>query len=372
MQRATAAEVLEQTGWIRTVGGAAPYLGLHARAGLSRQAIDRDVAEVKICELPSTRGCTYLLPAAHFATGLKLGQGRSDEAAVRTAKKFLGVTDDELSRLEAAVVTALENGPQGPRALSAALGGVVRNLGAEGKKRGQTTTLPLALGRLQSHGQIRRVPLDGRLDGQRYAYTRWQPSPLAEDPGDVAASMVKWFFRWIGPATLAQFAEFSGLGVRESRAAVEAVGLEQGGDQLALPGDFARVEAYRPPVKPVYNLLSNLDGLCLFRRDIGSLFSDAHRDRPLWTERGAVAGSALADLSHQVIVDRGTLVGVWDYDPAEGRVVWATFDPPTAALREEVERVQAWIAGDLGDVRSFSLDSPASRAPRLGAIRGMA
>lgn len=371
LRGAEPAAVLEATGWIRTVGGAAPYLGLHARAGSTRAEVDAHAAAVRICELPSARGCTYLLPAAHFATGLRLGQGHSDEAAIRTATKYLGVTHDELSRLEAGVIEALASGPMDPRALSAALGGLVRNLGAEGKKRGQTTTLPLALGRLQSHGRIRRVPVDGRLDGQRYAYTLWTPSPLDHDPGDVAATVAALFFRWIGPATLAQFAEFAGLGVRDSRAAAERVGLQSDGELHALPGDFDRLEAYRPPAGPVYNLVSNLDGLCLFRREVGSLIPAAYRDRPLWSERGTVAGGALADLAHQAILDRGALAGVWDYDPGEGRVVWATFEPPTPALRAEVERVQAWIAADLGDVRSFSLDSPASRAPRLAAIRGM-
>jgi len=33
LAKASAAEVLEETGWMRSVGGASPYLGLFARAG---------------------------------------------------------------------------------------------------------------------------------------------------------------------------------------------------------------------------------------------------------------------------------------------------------------------------------------------------
>ena len=36
----SAAEVLEQAGWMRSVGGAAPYLGLFARAGLEHEEVN--------------------------------------------------------------------------------------------------------------------------------------------------------------------------------------------------------------------------------------------------------------------------------------------------------------------------------------------
>jgi hypothetical protein len=55
-----AAEVLEKTGWARSVGGAGPYLTLFARGGLSREAVDLAVTDLDICELPSARGCTYV------------------------------------------------------------------------------------------------------------------------------------------------------------------------------------------------------------------------------------------------------------------------------------------------------------------------
>ena len=45
----------------------------------------------------------------------------------------------------------------GPDAIKQATGNAVRNLGDEGKKRGMITTLPLALGILQTRGDIRRV-----------------------------------------------------------------------------------------------------------------------------------------------------------------------------------------------------------------------
>jgi len=61
------AKVLGEAGWARSVGGAGPYLTLFARAGTGRQATDEAVARMEIHELPSARGCTYVVPAGDFA-----------------------------------------------------------------------------------------------------------------------------------------------------------------------------------------------------------------------------------------------------------------------------------------------------------------
>jgi hypothetical protein len=53
-------------------------------------------------------------------------------------------------------------------------------------------------------------------------------------------------------------------------------------------------------------------------------------------------------------------------------IVYRTFGKATAALAREVERVETFVRASLGDVRSFSLDSPESRAPRLEALRAAA
>jgi hypothetical protein len=71
------------------------------------------------------------------------------------------------------VLSVLDGGGvHDPAQLKDELGDRVRNLGEEGRNRGQTTTLPAALGLLQAAGEIRRVPVNGRLDQQRYAYVR--------------------------------------------------------------------------------------------------------------------------------------------------------------------------------------------------------
>ncbi|HEY1497596.1 MAG TPA: crosslink repair DNA glycosylase YcaQ family protein, partial [Candidatus Solibacter sp.] len=163
----SAADVLANTGWARSIGGAAPYLTLFARAGLSRESLDRDVADLAICELPSARGCTYVVPAADFALALKVGEGFSTKQELKQACS-LGSSLKEIDRLCAKVLDALANGPLEPKELREHLGGAVREFGPDGVKKGMATTLPVALGKLQGEGHIRRIATNGRFDQQRY------------------------------------------------------------------------------------------------------------------------------------------------------------------------------------------------------------
>jgi hypothetical protein len=76
------------------------------------------------------------------------------------------------------------------------------------------------------------------------------------------------------------------------------------------------------------------------------------------------------DLPDHPIVDRGRVIGLWQYDPEHEKIVsWVFEGKPDRALSEEIERTTAFIRDELGDARSFTLDSPLSRAPRLAALR---
>src|SRR5213080_2117306 len=130
-QGLSAAVVLAQTGWARSVGGANPYLTIFARAGLSREAVDAELAAQEIHELPSARGCTYVVPRSDYALALTVGQGFGDTADMARAKKVLGVTEEEVDTLCERVVEALGADPLDPRQLKEAVGDAVRNLGPE-------------------------------------------------------------------------------------------------------------------------------------------------------------------------------------------------------------------------------------------------
>ena len=375
LKGSTEADVLEETGWARSVGGAGPYLGLFARSGAGRDAVDRAVSRLSIHELPAARGCTYVVPQADFGLALKVGQAFAG-ADMKTALK-LGVTAAEVDRLAQAVLDALAAAPLNPEEIRAAVGGSARSLGEEGRKKGVASTLPLAFGQLQAAGEIRRIAVNGRLDQQRYRYARWHPGPLASfhlSAEDAYTELARRYFRWTAPATLSEFQWFSGLGLKAARAAVAPlalVPLASGSDRLVPPELQEALAKFRPPARPEYVLVSSLDSIILLRRNPGSLMAEEDRNRMLPGADGPAAGGTLSDLPSHAILDRGRLAGLWEYDPDAGAIVWMSFAESSPALREAVARTAEYVRRDLGDARSFSLDSPQSRKPRIEALRAL-
>ena len=114
------ADVLDRAGWARSVGGVGPYLTLFARAGTSREAADAAVAKLDIHELPTARGCTYVLPATDYALGLTLAAAFGG-AEMKVAEK-LGVTAKEIDKLCDAVLSALAKEPLDPDGIKQAPG----------------------------------------------------------------------------------------------------------------------------------------------------------------------------------------------------------------------------------------------------------
>jgi hypothetical protein len=174
---ATPAQVLERDGWQRALGGVGPYLSVFARTGQTRHALEAGVADGEPQELPSARGCDYVVPAVHYALALRLGQGHGDEAG---------------------------------------------------------------------H----------------------------------------------------------------------------------------------------YNLI--------------------------FGERGAQRMAGLTDLQSHAILDRGTLIGLWEYDAETRSIVWGTFEVPSPGLSEAVASTERFIHDDLADCRAYGMDRPESRQPRIAALRALA
>lgn len=375
-QNPSPAQILDQAGWARSVGGTNPYLTLFARGGISRAQADQAVEAKLIHELPSARGCTYVLPATDYQLALSLAGHVYAKGNETRVVRELGIQPDELERLEQAVLDALKDGPLDVNGIKAAAGDKIRNLGAEGKKRGVTTTLALALQPLQLAGRIRRIPSNGRFDTQTYRYALWHDSPMADGaipPEDAAIELARKFFRWTGPATAAHFKWFSGLGVKAVKEAMEGAGVVPVPD---LPDHWIRPEdldewlTWSPPCEPCYRLVSSIDSVLLLRRDIRSLVAESDLMIPSFDEKGVkVEVGGLQDLSSNAILDRGRLIGLWEYDPESQEIVWHSWVTDDSALDEEVKRTEAFVRDDLGDCRSFSLDSPESRKPRLAALR---
>jgi hypothetical protein len=372
LQGASAPEVLAETGWARSVGGVGPYFTLFARSRISRESVDAAVANLELHELPSVRGCTYVLPASDFAFALTaaapFGSGE-----LKVAYK-LGVTDKEIAKLCDAVLKALEKGPLDPEEIRQTTGKASRSLGEEGKKKGLTTTLPLALGELQTSGDIRRVPVNGRLDQQRYRYCLWRPNPrqgFRMEADEIATELARRYFRWIGPATLSEFQWFSALGVKAAKAALEPLKLEPLAPDdplLILPEDRARFESFRVPKQAQYALVASADGITLLKRNAKDLVDAEDLKNPVFRHKG-YARENMIDLPSHGIFDRGRLAGLWEYDPESRSIAWVSFIGKNKDLLRVVNEMEEYVTSQLGDARSFSLDSPQSRRPRIDALR---
>lgn len=370
---AKAASVLSDTGWARSVGGVGPYLTLFSRAGLRRTEADQAAVNLEIHELPTARGCTYVVPAADFALGLAAGAPFRDPDLKAAAK--LGVPLAEIEMLCEAILVALEKGTLSPDEIREAVGPASRGLGEEGKKKGLTTTLPVALGQLQARGAIRRAPVDGRLDQQRYKYTLWRPNPrdgFSMTGEELQVELACRYFKWIGPATPGEFQWFSALGAGAAKKALEPLGLqpiEPGSDRLILPEQREAFEAFKPPSEPQYVLASSLDGLSLLRRDLRGMLNEQDLGRQVVAGKETASISGLADLPSHGIFDRGRLVGLWEFDTFKNEIAWCSFVPKSAELVAAVAQMETYVREELGDARSFSLDSPKSRIPAVEALR---
>lgn len=368
-----AATVLTRAGWARSVGGANPYLTLFSRAGIRREGADGAMASLDIHELPAARGCTYVLGRDDFAWALSLGRGAA-EATVKVLGR-LGVERREIKELEERTLSLLQEAqaPLDPKELRDMLGGAVRSLGEEGKKRGASTTLPTVLGLLQSDGRIRRVPANGRLDVQRYGYTAWGLPVAVESAEQAQARAMEYYLRWTGGATIKQTQWFTSFTVAQTKAALAAVNAVESTvvdpDGLwMLPEDAEAAATFTAPAEEQIQLLAGSDALFLLRRN--SADHVAEEDRGLAAGREKLA--LTADLPDHPIVDRGRIIGLWQYDPGAERIAHWTFKKPTQAVKDRINDVEAWIRGDLGDFRSFSLDSPSSRQKRIDALNAAA
>jgi hypothetical protein len=102
---------------------------------------------------------------------------------------------------------------------------------------------------------------------------------------------------------------------------------------------------------------------------VRTLLDEKDRERRALVDSGERPLGGLSDLPSHAILDRGRLIGLWEYDPDARSIVWMTFDakrPPK--LRAAVEETEAFVRDQVGDARSFSLDSPKSRRPRIDAL----
>jgi len=364
-------EAAQRYGWLRSVGSANPYLAIRSRTGASRTEIEQAVTDAELVELPAARGCTYYVPRDEAGIALRLAAMGSCNAEFKMAEKHLGATEDEVAKLADNMAAALAGGPLDARAISAIVS--PRHLGEAGKKKGMMTTSVLGISRLQIEGRIRRLPQGGRLDTERFQYTLWEdgPRPGEVDEETLAHDLADRYFSWIGPSTEKEFREFTGISAKLSKLAVaNLVACPDHPSMLMRPDDVEAYEAVEKTDGRVV-LLSSIDSWIHLRRNLPSLLDPEDTERTLPNGDKLQGANSLKDIdSHPIAMD-GIVVGIWEYDyDAQEIAAWTW--RPCAAVTEAIESTGKWITEELGDFRSFSLDSPKSRVPRIELLRALA
>jgi len=129
------------------------------------------------------------------------------------------------------------------------------------------------------------------------------------------------------------------------------------------------LEAFKPSKDPHYVLVAGIDSAILLRKNLEWLLDPKDLGREIFVEKGFKPIGELTDLPNHVILDRGRIVGLWEYDTATGSIAWTSFVKKDKSLQDAVARTEHYVREQLGDARSFSLDSPKSRAPRIEALR---
>jgi hypothetical protein len=135
-------------------------------------------------------------------------------------------------------------------------------------------------------------------------------------------------------------------------------------------GDHDSLASFKIPKLPQISMVGSIDNIAHLRRELESLAEPADAKRALEDEKHR--GALLLDLPYHGIFDRGRLIGLWEYDAAAGEIVSATFGKAPKELAAELERTEAFVRDQLGDARSFSLDSPESRGPKIAALKRLA
>lgn len=378
-------EVLEESGFARTLGGVDVYVALRARVpDLRRADLDRLVDGQQAQIVPAVRGCMYLVPRRDVALCLRLAASLTRTRDDRDQEKA-GVRPGEVEELAAAVLETLRaRGPLTTDAIRKALPpGTVRSLGEQGKKIGLSSPLPPALRRLEFEGHVERTLESLRLDSERYLWRAAAVSPfegvrLPDDPADLHAGFARIFFHAAGLATLKDFAGWSGLSQRDAKAAVERAGLLTA-EVEGIADPFHLPEERRPLLDAGEMegaaLLSFEDNLIHLHGGSALLVDEAYHSVgvPAWHmgSRPSTLGDARS-LSLRPFLADGRISGFWEYDPDSGRIVARPFGALSKAARAQVEEaadgLAGFLTGELGHGRSFSLDTDDELRKRMARV----
>ncbi|WP_441248992.1 winged helix DNA-binding domain-containing protein [Kitasatospora sp. McL0602] len=319
------------------------------RAGLER-ALHQDRSLVR---MHAMRRTLFVVPSdlaavVHSSTSLKVAE--KERRGLLSFVAEAGHDAAWLAEVEQRTVAALTAAGE---ATSNQLGALVPELResvlvSPGKPYAASQTVGLHLLRvLAMDGSIvRGRPIGGWTSGQYW----WEAQPVPEllPVAEAQAALARRWLESYGPATVEDLKWWTGWGLREVRAALDACGAVPvtlaAGEGRALPGDLEPV----PVPEPWAALLPGLDPTPMGWQQRDWYLPGEHRAE-LFDRSGNIGPTVWWN---------GRVVGGWAQRP-DGEVVWEPLEPlgrdARAAVAAEAARLRDW----LGDTRT----TPRFRTP---------
>jgi DNA glycosylase AlkZ-like len=254
--------------------------------------------------------------------------------AMASRDRELGLTDELVAHTNAVIARALEGGKQLTRP----------EIGAALLAAGIAFADGSVLSHLVSRAELDGVVCSGALRGKQHTYALLEESAaraLVLKRDEAVAELVCRYFASHGPATLNDFAWWSGLTVVDGRRGLEAQGSRFSSEKVSgLTYWFASSATANATPGPAALLLPNFDE-----------FTVAYRSRELFYARQLVWRPGPRDDAPfgNVIVIGGQVVGMWKRSVVKERLRMESrwFEPPSRreemAYAEAAERYAAFV-----------------------------
>jgi uncharacterized protein YcaQ len=316
---------------------AAAQMSLWARVqNLTPQDVARALwAERTLVKAWCLRGTVHLLPASE----LPVYTGAVQRSALQATQRWMarsGVGPAEMAIMTKAIAEALSSGPLTRRQLAER---VVAMLGAQARPWVEHSW----------GGAVKQACLQGLLcfgpnRGQEITFVRrdqWLPA-LADLPlAEAETALLRSYLQSYGPATLPDFAAWTGMLVSDVLPVRKRLGDEvaevdiEGKKALLLCQDLAAIQAIEAENQTV-RLLPSFDAYLLGHRDKGHLVDEAHY-KQVYRKAGWLS---------PVVLVSGRVAGIWS-QARRGRRLCVTVQPFTALPGAVHEQIAA-EAADLG------------------------